>query len=101
LGVSFPALLLSIFLLPPLYAWIAREGDVLPLREAIDVALLEENRRRCDPQLPESEVRDIAASVARYPAAQAENAEWPDPLQIESELPPVDAFAESMTRPHR
>lgn len=35
-------------------------------REVIEAALLEENRRRCDPPLPESEVRQIAASVAQY-----------------------------------
>ncbi len=35
-------------------------------REAIEAALLEENRLRCDPPLPEAEVRSIAASVARY-----------------------------------
>lgn len=34
--------------------------------EAIGAALLEENRNRCDPPLPEDEVRRIAASVARY-----------------------------------
>jgi hypothetical protein len=35
-------------------------------REAIQAALLEENRLRCDPPLPEAEVCAIAASVARY-----------------------------------
>jgi hypothetical protein len=35
-------------------------------REAIQAALLEENRLRCDPPLSEAEVRAIAASVARY-----------------------------------
>jgi hypothetical protein len=35
-------------------------------REAIEAALLEENRRRCDPPLPEDEVRAIAQSIARY-----------------------------------
>ena len=39
---------------------------------AIEIALLEENKQRCAPPLPESEVRKIAASVARYePAADA------------------------------
>jgi hypothetical protein len=38
---------------------------------AIEKALLEENKLRCDPPLPESEVRKVAASVARYePAAK-------------------------------
>jgi Bifunctional DNA primase/polymerase, N-terminal/Primase C terminal 1 (PriCT-1) len=35
-------------------------------REAITAAMLEENRRRCDPPLPDGEVRSIAGSVARY-----------------------------------
>lgn len=38
---------------------------------AIEKALLEENGVRCDPPLPESEVRQIAASVARYEPALA------------------------------
>ncbi len=36
--------------------------------EAIEAALLAENSARCDPPLPESEVKKIARSVARYPA---------------------------------
>jgi hypothetical protein len=36
---------------------------------AIEKALLEENRLRCEPPLPESEVRKVAASVARYEPA--------------------------------
>jgi hypothetical protein len=39
-------------------------------REATEAALLEENRRRCDPPLPDEEVREIAASVARYEPAK-------------------------------
>ena len=39
-------------------------------REAITAALLAENRARCQPPLPDSEVEDIAASVARYDAVQ-------------------------------
>jgi len=35
-------------------------------REAIEAALLEENRLRCEPPLPEAEVRRVAASVASY-----------------------------------
>src|SRR5262249_42352178 len=43
-------------------------------RNAIEAALLEENRRRCDPPLPDGEVRRIADSVARYePAPLQEN----------------------------
>jgi heavy metal efflux system protein len=32
-GGLISGLLLSIFLLPTLYAWVAREGDVLPMPE--------------------------------------------------------------------
>jgi cobalt-zinc-cadmium resistance protein CzcA len=32
-GGLISGLLLSIFLLPTLYAWVAREGDVLPVAE--------------------------------------------------------------------
>ncbi len=35
-------------------------------QSAIEKALLEENRLRCDPPLPESEVCQVVASVARY-----------------------------------
>ena len=57
--------------------------------EAIEAALLEENRRRCEPPLPENEVRKIAASMERYEPAgpgrgvayEAGRGErnWPDP----------------------
>jgi hypothetical protein len=40
--------------------------------QAIATALLEENKLRCDPPLAENEVRNIAKSVGRYPAAAAE-----------------------------
>ena len=59
--------------------------------EAIEAALLEENRRRCEPPLPENEVRKIAASMERYEPAgpgrgvayEAGRGErnWPDPLE--------------------
>jgi hypothetical protein len=39
-------------------------------REAIEAALLVENRSRCDPPLPEEEVRAVALSIARYVPAQ-------------------------------
>jgi len=51
--------------------------------EAIAAALLAENDRRCKPPLPASEVRAIAASVARYaPAGTPTTAgpSWPEPL---------------------
>jgi hypothetical protein len=37
-------------------------------REAIEAALLAENKARCDPPLPEGEVRGIAASISKYPS---------------------------------
>lgn len=37
--------------------------------ESIEAALLAENRARCVPPLPDADVRRIARSVARYPAA--------------------------------
>jgi hypothetical protein len=46
--------------------------------EGIEAALLAENRTRCDPPLPQAEVRAIAESVARYEPAGA------------SESPPED-----------
>lgn len=46
-------------------------------REAIEAALLAENRRRCAPPLPEAEVRRIAESVAAYrPGTEAGGAAW-------------------------
>ncbi len=36
---------------------------------AIEAALLEENRQRCDPPLNEHEVRGIASAVSKYPVA--------------------------------
>ncbi|HEY3926834.1 MAG TPA: primase alpha helix C-terminal domain-containing protein, partial [Candidatus Koribacter sp.] len=38
-------------------------------RQAIEAALLAENAQRCQPPLPESEVREIAQSVSRYAAS--------------------------------
>jgi hypothetical protein len=39
-------------------------------QKAIEAALLEENRARCQPPLPEADVRRIAGSVGRYAVAQ-------------------------------
>lgn len=38
-------------------------------RQAIEAALLEENRLQCDPPLPEAEVKRVAASIASYQPA--------------------------------
>ena len=55
---------------------------------AIEVALLEENRQRCDPPLPEAEVLRIAGSVARYaPADAVVVEEWTDPLPFSGSVP--------------
>ena len=74
-------------------------------REAIEAALVEENRQRCEPPLPEAEVRRIAESVARYDHAEHStdhdagaggSDDWPEPLPIQSELPPVEPFCENL-----
>ncbi len=39
-------------------------------QEAIEAALLADNRARCDPPLPDYEIQGIARSVARYPSSQ-------------------------------
>ena len=45
---------------------------------SIVAALLMENEKRCDPPLPEREVRGIAASIGRYsPAAPSTNGHYP------------------------
>ncbi len=62
--------------------------------EAIEAALMRENAARCNPPLPDGEVREIARSVARYapaaplpvanksaePVAILPRREWPAPL---------------------
>ncbi|MBI3410706.1 MAG: bifunctional DNA primase/polymerase, partial [Planctomycetes bacterium] len=63
-------------------------------REAIEAALLAENRRRCDPPLSETEVCGIAESVASYKPAEERNqpargddatrSNWPDELKPEA-----------------
>jgi hypothetical protein len=72
-------------------------------REAIEAALLEENRRRCDPPLTDTEVRSIAASISSYEPGRkneeqraADFEDWPKPEPIQSELPPVVAFSEEL-----
>ena len=46
--------------------------------DAIEAALLEENRLRCEPPLPERQVRKIAVSVGRYaPASPSANGAGP------------------------
>jgi hypothetical protein len=42
--------------------------------DAMVAALLAENRLRCDPPLPEAEIRRIAASMARYRPAGPDTA---------------------------
>lgn len=64
---------------------------------AIGAALLTENRQKCQPPLPENEVRAIAASVSRYAPAQRTPEEWPEPQPLDreaaqSELYPLDAL---------
>lgn len=70
------------------------------LQAPIEAALLEENRLRCDPPLPEVEVRRIAESVSRYDPSEESNGAgpecWPEPLPLQSELPPVERFYEDL-----
>lgn len=72
-------------------------------REAIEAALLEENRLRCDPPLPEVEVRRVTASIASYKPGNNDGAgpavgveDWPKAEPIQGELPPVLPFAEDL-----
>jgi DNA-binding transcriptional ArsR family regulator len=73
-------------------------------REAIEAALLEENRRRCDPPLAEGEVRRTAESVARYEPAAEEwpeigGANWPDGLRDEAYHGPAGELVRAI-EPH-
>jgi len=72
-------------------------------REAIEAALREENRLRCDPTLPEAEVRRVAASIASYKPGDIDGTrhavgveDWPRPEPIQGELPPVLSFSEDL-----
>jgi putative DNA primase/helicase len=72
-------------------------------REAIEAALLEENRLRCDPPLQDAEVRAVATSIASYtPGAGSEARsvealrDWPKPEPIQGDLPAVAAFSENL-----
>jgi len=60
-------------------------------RGAIEAALLEENRLRCDPPLEVPEVQRIAESISQYSAAQvqqrARSEDWPDPIPFTQALP--------------
>lgn len=66
--------------------------------EAIEAALHDVNRRRCQPPLDAAEVRTIARSIARYPSASAgalvdaQVIDWPAPLVPgQVEVPPIPA----------
>ncbi|MDA2931165.1 DUF3987 domain-containing protein, partial [Acidobacteria bacterium AH-259-O06] len=67
-------------------------------QDEIDVALQAVNKNRCQPPLPESEVRKIAESMGRYAPADppAEGtlveAQEPEPKPLPQSLPPVPAF---------
>ena len=59
---------------------------------AIIAALKAENANRCSPPLDDSEVENIAASIARYEPrrpAVVNNGKWPEPQSLGSELLPV------------
>jgi len=66
-------------------------------------ALLEENRTRCNPPLPEGEVRKIADSVARYdpPSGTASGEgeqifKWPELQPLPEKLPAVEPFTSDL-----
>ena len=66
---------------------------------SIEAALLAENRSRCNPPLPDDEVRTIARSVSRYPSnaeqgtpADAEPITWAKPQPLPEGLPDVPRF---------
>jgi hypothetical protein len=52
-------------------------------REAIEAALIQDNRVRCEPPLDDEEVRTIAASISKYPAHPDEAR----PTQVETTVP--------------
>jgi Bifunctional DNA primase/polymerase, N-terminal/AAA domain/Primase C terminal 1 (PriCT-1) len=64
--------------------------------EAIAAALLAENARRCEPPLPEAEVRRIAASVSRYAPAVAK--EQPPPPGDEDAPPLPEPYVPEVMR---
>jgi hypothetical protein len=53
-------------------------------REAIEAALLAENRQRCEPPLEELDVKKIAKSIAGYAPVETDEASWPGGLQEEA-----------------
>jgi len=61
--------------------------------EAIEAALIEENERRCDPPLPEKEVREIARSVGRYEPTAPVNGK-PEKQEVMVELPALRCLAD-------
>ena len=75
-----------------------RRGGATPTE--MEAALLSMNERRCQPPLPEAEVRAIVASVSRYeperdmaPIITASTAiDWPEPQPLPDKLPAVEPF---------
>lgn len=57
-------------------------------RSAIEAALLQENKLRCDPPLPESEVRSTAQSVNRYKPSVKPGEPTPIPGVLASQVMP-------------
>ena len=80
--------------------------------EEIVAALLVANQRRCNPSLPEDEIRQIVASIMRYSPGNERTKpteapfvsnvsdlqgdfpaeDWPDPQPLPNEFPPVERF---------
>lgn len=51
--------------------------------EALEVALLEENKQRCNPPLDDKEVLNIAKSISKYPKSSYVNSYVPSPIHHE------------------
>ncbi len=71
-------------------------------KKSIELALLAENEARCEPPLPEHEIRRIAFSISKYQPEPNRSAAiavadesptaadaWPNPAPLGEELPPV------------
>jgi putative DNA primase/helicase len=62
-------------------------------QRAIEAALVEENRCRCEPPLAEKEVRKIVASIGQYEAGHTPSPiDWPEPSSLGADLLSVAAF---------
>ncbi len=82
------------------FAGTMRKRGMVPA--AIEAALLAQNAESCDPPLPPAEVRQIAASIGRYPAGEfsapprvgvrAETISFHTAAEITAKEPPAPVF---------